>query len=163
MKLILSFLIILSMSVSFADDGKKIKTINAYNKKYHDIEKLIDPLKKTVIIFSVSWCSPCKVIKKKLEENLDFNYSELQILYIITDQDNKGQRSEDGMSNPSFAKSLEDMGQGYWPFILLFEPGSKTAISKFPVIEGYTDYCPDKLFYDRIMGFIKDGSVCQEN
>jgi thiol-disulfide isomerase/thioredoxin len=148
------------MNASVADEGK-IKTIKAYEKKYSDIENTIDPLKKTVLLFSVSWCGPCKNLKKKLEETSNIDYSSVEIIYVVTDLDSKDKRAEDGMPNPSMAKSLEKLGQGYWPFIMLFEPGFKTAISSFPVSETYKDPCPNMLFYDRIMDFIKDGSICQ--
>ncbi len=54
---------------------------------------------------------------------------------MVTDLDSKDKRAEDGMPNPSMAKSLEKLGQGYWPFIMLFEPGFKTAISSFLLVK----------------------------
>lgn len=160
MKFILSFLLIISVSTSLADEGK-IKTIKAFDKKYSDIENTIDPLKKTIMIFSVSWCGPCKSLKKKLEENTDIDYSLVEILYVLTDTDSKDKRSEDGMPNPAMSKSLESLGQGYWPFIMLFEPGYKTPVSRFPVLDKFKDPCPNMLFYDRIMDFIGSGDVCR--
>jgi thioredoxin-related protein len=170
-KLILSFLLVLSINTSSANTSSdiqtndsqqdKIKTISAYEKDYNEIKDLIDPLKKNILIFSVTWCSPCKTLKNKLESNQNIDYSSTQILYILTDQDDKGERSEDGMPNPSMDKSLDNMGQGYWPFIMLFEAGSQTPISKFPLTKEYTDPCPNMLFYDRIIDFISSGNVCR--
>jgi len=65
------------------------------------------------------------------------------------------------MPNPSMDESLTKMGQGYWPFIMLFEPGSQTPVSKFPLIKGHKNPCPNTLFYDRIMDFISSGNVCR--
>lgn len=143
------------------DNQTKVKTINGFNLAYSEIINSIDSNKKTVIIFSVSWCSPCKILKTKLENSVSVDISKHEIIYVICDINKKGERSSDGMPSPEMGKVLEKMGQGYWPFILLFKSEEKVPISKFPVIESVKDSCPDKLFFDRIMEFLKDDLVCQ--
>ncbi len=139
----------------------KVKTINGFNLSYSEIINSIDTKKKTIIIFSVSWCGPCKILKTKLENIASVDISKHEIIYVICDTDKKGERSSDGMPSPEMGKVLEKMGQGYWPFILLFKSGEKVPVSKFPVIESVKDSCPDKLFFERIMDFFKDDVVCQ--
>jgi len=64
MKLILSLFLLFSINASSATTSQnlqtkestedKIKTISAYEEEYDDIINLVDPLKKNVLIFSVT-------------------------------------------------------------------------------------------------------------
>ena len=55
-------------------------------KDMHDLKKFIIDNKKVCLLFSATWCGPCKVFKQKLEEENEL-FENLKIGYCDIDND----------------------------------------------------------------------------
>jgi thiol-disulfide isomerase/thioredoxin len=151
----LLLLLVLLSPLNVFSESSNIKVIKAYNKTYQEILSLRDVQKDTAIIFSVSWCGPCKRLKQNLELSNNINFNTAEIIYVISDVD-ENDISIDGRAGKKLDKDLNSLGQTYWPFILLFSNAIEKPIFKFPTKNPKDDPWPELKFHEEIELFFEE-------
>lgn len=151
MKILLLLLMLSPLNI-FSEDSS-IKVINGYNKTYQEILSLRNVQKDTAIIFSVSWCGPCKRLKENLENSDKIDSKTAEIIYVISDLDETGKRPNKGKPGEKLDNDLNSLGQTCWPFILLFSNAIKDPIFIFPSKKSKKEPYPNLEFYEEIEWF----------
>lgn len=153
MKLFL--LLVLLSPLNVFSESSNIKVIKGYNKTYQEVLSLRDVQKDTAIIFSVSWCGPCKRLKQNLESSNNINFDTAEIIYVISDVD-KNNISIDGRAGEKLDEDLNSLDQAYWPFILLFSKTIEDPIFKFPTKNPKDNPWPELKFHEEIELFFEE-------